>query len=249
MVRFNSKIVSLFFILFWNVPGHKASKDDNDYDKIMRTPNDFLKKYAVNSDKMTSDELGLFLKRFANSLANYSRLNSHSIKDCIELKLNKFGNLTNDENRKNVLIDETKLEEISSFIVANLDWCLNKNYQQKDNQMENVRPKPSVFNHTKEGRENNIHSLKIDSIENLNAFILVWLYSTLSVITISAVGLFCVAIVPVLNLFFFEYLFQLLTALALGALCGDAFFHLLPHVSSHLFLVKFTIIIFKKNFN
>lgn len=60
-----------------------------------------------------------------------------------------------------------------------------------------------------------------------------WLYATLSVSLISIIGLLCVVIVPILNKCCFNYLFQLLTALALGTLCSDALLHLIPHVNTN----------------
>jgi zinc transporter 10 len=59
---------------------------------------------------------------------------------------------------------------------------------------------------------------------------IVYIYASVSIIAISVLGVVCVAIVPVLNKCCFDYLFQFLTALALGTLCGDALFHLIPHV-------------------
>jgi hypothetical protein len=159
MIQPNSKIVSLLFILYLNVPLNKASNNVNDNEKSLRSPSDFLKKYAINSNKMTSNELGFFFKQFANSLSNYSHFNSHSVTNCINLKLTQFHNLTSDEKRKNVLIDETKLEEISSFLVANLDSCLNTNYQRKINHTDSIqsedltKSKSFFFKHSKEGRE------------------------------------------------------------------------------------------------
>jgi len=158
MVQLNYRILSILFIIHLNVSLFKASKHGNNNEKLLKSPSDFLKKYGDHSNKMTSNELGLFFKQFSSSLANYSHLNSHSITDCIDSKLKQFYNLTSDEKRKNVLIDETKLEEISSFLVANLDWCLNKNYERKVNQANNIhsedlsKSKKFVFKHSKEGK-------------------------------------------------------------------------------------------------
>lgn len=58
----------------------------------------------------------------------------------------------------------------------------------------------------------------------------VWIAAIVSVTLISVIGAVCVIIVPILNTCCFTLLFQFLTALALGTLCGDALLHLIPHV-------------------
>lgn len=58
-----------------------------------------------------------------------------------------------------------------------------------------------------------------------------WFYSTMAVLVISVTGMFSVAIVPVIQRFFYKQLLQFLVALAVGSLMGDALLHLLPHVS------------------
>ncbi|XP_025082073.1 zinc transporter ZIP10-like isoform X1 [Pomacea canaliculata] len=57
----------------------------------------------------------------------------------------------------------------------------------------------------------------------------VWGYSTLAVLIISLVGLLGVAVIPIMQKVFYNHLLQLLVALAVGALSGDALLHLLPH--------------------
>lgn len=57
----------------------------------------------------------------------------------------------------------------------------------------------------------------------------VWFYSTLSVLVISATGMLSVAVIPVIQRFFYHHLLQFLVALAVGSLTGDALLHLLPH--------------------
>ncbi|XP_071081820.1 zinc transporter ZIP10-like [Haliotis cracherodii] len=57
----------------------------------------------------------------------------------------------------------------------------------------------------------------------------VWGYSTAAVVVISLVGLLGVAVIPIMQKFFFNQLLQFLVAMAVGALTGDAMLHLLPH--------------------
>ncbi|KAK7092500.1 hypothetical protein V1264_008236 [Littorina saxatilis] len=61
---------------------------------------------------------------------------------------------------------------------------------------------------------------------------LVWVYSSVAVLVISLVGLLGVAVIPVMRRLFYKNLLQFLVALAVGALCGDALLHLLPHALS-----------------
>ncbi|KAJ8925422.1 hypothetical protein NQ315_009254 [Exocentrus adspersus] len=61
---------------------------------------------------------------------------------------------------------------------------------------------------------------------------LVWLYSILAVVVISACGILALAIIPVMQKRFYKPLIQFLVALAVGTLAGDALLHLLPHAMS-----------------
>lgn len=56
-----------------------------------------------------------------------------------------------------------------------------------------------------------------------------WLYASLSVMTISLIGLCGVAMVPLVQKNFYHQLLHFLVALAVGTMCGDALLHLLPH--------------------
>jgi len=60
--------------------------------------------------------------------------------------------------------------------------------------------------------------------------VLVWGFSLLSCLVISAVGLVAVAIIPVMHRVIYNHMLQFLVALAIGSLTGDAVLHLLPHV-------------------
>ncbi|XP_052285013.1 zinc transporter ZIP10-like [Dreissena polymorpha] len=57
----------------------------------------------------------------------------------------------------------------------------------------------------------------------------VWGFSCIAVVIISLVGLLGVAVIPVMQKVFYNHLLQILVALAVGALAGDALLHLLPH--------------------
>lgn len=58
---------------------------------------------------------------------------------------------------------------------------------------------------------------------------LVWLYSTLTVITVSLCGLCGVIVVPIMDKHYYHLILQFLVALAVGTMAGDALLHLLPH--------------------
>ena len=62
-------------------------------------------------------------------------------------------------------------------------------------------------------------------------FTTVWVASVVAVLIISAVSLLGLALVPLVNKAFYNEVIQFLVALAVGCLTGDAFLHLLPHVS------------------
>lgn len=57
----------------------------------------------------------------------------------------------------------------------------------------------------------------------------VWVYSTLCILVISACGLLGVAVIPIMDLTYYQQILQFLVALAIGTLSGDAMLHLLPH--------------------
>lgn len=59
----------------------------------------------------------------------------------------------------------------------------------------------------------------------------VWLYSTAAVVIISLCGLLSVAVIPIMQKWFYHTLLQFLVGLAIGSLSGDGLLHLMPHVS------------------
>lgn len=56
-----------------------------------------------------------------------------------------------------------------------------------------------------------------------------WLYSSLAILIISLCGLFSVAVIPIMQKWFYHTLLQYLVGLAIGSLSGDAMLHLMPH--------------------
>jgi zinc transporter ZupT len=67
--------------------------------------------------------------------------------------------------------------------------------------------------------------------QQLNKHVSAWLYASLSVLTISLIGLLGVAMVPLVQKTCYQQLLRFLVALAVGCMSGDALLHLLPHVS------------------
>lgn len=58
-----------------------------------------------------------------------------------------------------------------------------------------------------------------------------WVGGFIAISIISFLSLLGVILVPLMNRVFFKFLLSFLVALAVGTLSGDAFLHLLPHVS------------------
>lgn len=58
-----------------------------------------------------------------------------------------------------------------------------------------------------------------------------WIGGFVSITVISLLSLLGVILIPLMSRVFFKFLLSFLVALAVGTLSGDAFLHLIPHVS------------------
>lgn len=58
-----------------------------------------------------------------------------------------------------------------------------------------------------------------------------WVGGFVSITVISLLSLLGVVLIPLMGRVFFKFLLCFLVALAVGTLSGDAFLHLIPHVS------------------
>lgn len=78
-------------------------------------------------------------------------------------------------------------------------------------------------------KQNNVQLLLI--VVTILFFLPAWIGGFISISVISFLSLLGVILVPLMNRVFFKFLLSFLVALAVGTLSGDAFLHLLPHVS------------------
>ncbi|XP_046578269.1 zinc transporter ZIP10-like [Haliotis rubra] len=78
-------------------------------------------------------------------------------------------------------------------------------------------------------RHDGPHHHHVEAKSTDSAAVWVWGYSVAAVVVISLVGLLGVAVIPIMQKFFYNQLLQFLVAVAVGALTGDAMLHLLPH--------------------
>lgn len=70
-----------------------------------------------------------------------------------------------------------------------------------------------------------------DSDEVFDVCVAAWVGGFVSITIISLLSLLGVVLIPLMNRVFFKFLLSFLVALAVGTLSGDAFLHLIPHVS------------------
>uniref|UniRef100_A0A8C2WSM8 Zinc transporter ZIP6 n=1 Tax=Cyclopterus lumpus TaxID=8103 RepID=A0A8C2WSM8_CYCLU len=69
------------------------------------------------------------------------------------------------------------------------------------------------------------------SQEAFDLCVAAWVGGFVSITIISLMSLLGVVLIPLMNKVFFKFLLSFLVALAVGTLSGDAFLHLIPHVS------------------
>lgn len=76
-------------------------------------------------------------------------------------------------------------------------------------------------------------SLAVDGIADGHAVCVftAWVGGFVSITVISLLSLLGVVLIPLMGRVFFKFLLCFLVALAVGTLSGDAFLHLIPHVS------------------
>lgn len=184
-----------------------------------------LDKYsnAAADPKLTYSNVVNYVDNYLDLIASLKSESSHDF-ECLQDSLTEFKVKLSRENRTerdgDATIGASQFLKLNTFLVANLDRCYlnNQTFRTFDKHSSTIRNESDS-------------SKKSLFASALNIPKSTYFYAFLAIIVISLIGVLCVAVVPALNKCCFDYIFQFLTALALGTLCSDALLHLIPHVS------------------
>ncbi|KAJ3603420.1 hypothetical protein NHX12_029509 [Muraenolepis orangiensis] len=102
---------------------------------------------------------------------------------------------------------------------------------------EAIKNPKQMLNQKKPGHESHRHNHSHHSDHEDNrggggrSVAMAWAGGFVSITLISLLSLLGVVLIPLMNKVFFNFLLSFLVALAVGMLSGDAFLHLIPHIT------------------
>lgn len=209
-------ITGTFQLLLLNtIICHKKSHnhEEIDHEKAKFLTTDFRSIFDAYGESLTSmnvTQLNNFIDTFQTLIGG----NNTETGRCLTSRFTSFNGLVSKWGNETI-IDRNTFAKISSYLISYVSKCFKN-----PNEIENYAIDKEGSKLT--GWQKFVRNVPLISKEK-------WIYTLLSVVIISIVGLLCVVFIPILNACCFDYLFQFLVALALGTLAGDSFLHLIPH--------------------